>query len=216
MPAKIPAKWDREVDVVVLGSGGAGLVAATLAHDGGAETLLLEKAPLIGGTTGVSGGMPWVPRNKHMAAVGVEDSREDALTYLRRLTLGIEPDSSLLEVYVDTAHEMIDYLEAHTPLRMFSTSWFADYYHQFPGGKQRGRSIENHPFDAKQLGEWAQRLRISPSIRRSRWRRAPSRAIRRRSTSRCWRSGRRTTSAPWEARSWRRCSRGCSTAASRR
>jgi len=162
MPAKIPAKWDREVDVVVLGSGGAGLVAATLAHDGGAETLLLEKAPLIGGTTGVSGGMPWVPRNKHMAAVGVEDSREDSLTYLRRLTLGIEPDSSLLEVYVDTAHEMIDYLEEHTPLRMFSTSWFADYYHQFPGGKQRGRSIENHPFDAKQLGEWAQRLRISP------------------------------------------------------
>ena len=87
MPAKIPAKWDKEVDVVVLGSGGAGLVAATLAHDGGAETLLLEKAPLIGGTTGVSGGMPWVPRNKHMAAVGVDDSREDALT---RLTSSIQ------------------------------------------------------------------------------------------------------------------------------
>ena len=53
-----PQQWDRQVDVVVLGSGAAGLVAATLAHDGGANVLLVEKADLIGGTTGVSGGMP--------------------------------------------------------------------------------------------------------------------------------------------------------------
>ena len=57
--------------MVVLGSGAAGLAAATLAYDGGADVLLLEKADLLGGTTGVSGGMPWVPMNHHMADVGV-------------------------------------------------------------------------------------------------------------------------------------------------
>ena len=102
MITNLPDRWDRVVDVVVIGSGAAGLTAATLAHDGGAEVLVLEKAPLIGGTTGVSGGMPWVPMNAHMADIGVPDSRDEALEYIRRLTLGREPDPLLVEVYVDT------------------------------------------------------------------------------------------------------------------
>jgi len=130
-----PQQWDRVADVVVLGSGAAGLVAATLAHDGGAQVVVLEKADLIGGTTGVSGGMPWIPMNRHMADVDVADSREDALTYIRRLTLGREPDPALVEVYVDTAPEMLDYLEAKTPLRMTAPTTFNDYYAHLPGGQ---------------------------------------------------------------------------------
>src|SRR5437879_5895830 len=76
-----PQRWDREFDLVVLGSGAAGLTAAILAHDGGARVLVLEKARLIGGTTGVSGGMPWIPLNRHMAELGVSDSREEPLSY---------------------------------------------------------------------------------------------------------------------------------------
>ena len=79
-----PRVWDRIVDVVVLGSGAAGLVAATLANDGGAEVLVLEKSDLVGGTTGVSGGMPWIPLNRHMADVGVDDTRDEATRYIRR------------------------------------------------------------------------------------------------------------------------------------
>jgi 3-oxosteroid 1-dehydrogenase len=159
-----PSRWDRVADVVVLGSGAAGLAAATLAHDGGADVVLLEKADLIGGTTGVSGGMPWIPLNRHMADVGVTDSRDEALTYIRRLTLGREPDPALVETYVDTAPEMLDYLEAKTPLRMTAGSAFNDYYAHLPGGKMKGRSIEPAPFDAHELGEWAPRLRTSPHL----------------------------------------------------
>src|SRR5579871_197790 len=159
-----PDRWDRVADVVVLGSGAAGLAAATLASDGGADVVLLEKAALIGGTTGVSGGMPWIPLNRHMADVGESDSREEALTYIRRLTLGREPDPALIEVYVDTAPEMLDYLEAKTPLRMTAPTTFNDYYALLPGGKMKGRSIEPAPFDAHELGEWAPRLRTSPHL----------------------------------------------------
>ncbi|HZR14944.1 MAG TPA: FAD-dependent oxidoreductase [Acidimicrobiia bacterium] len=159
-------EWDDVVDVVVLGSGAAALVAATLAHDGGASVAVLEKADLIGGTTGVSGGMPWIPMNRHMAEVGVDDSRDEALAYIRRLTLGREPDPDLVEVYVDTAPEMLDYLEAKTPLRMTAPPAFNDYYAHLPGGKPAGRSIEPVPFDARsELGpEQASRVRTSPHL----------------------------------------------------
>jgi 3-oxosteroid 1-dehydrogenase len=160
-------RWDRVVDVVVLGSGAAGLTAATLARDGGADVLVLEKADLIGGTTGVSGGMPWIPLNRHMAEVGQHDSREEALGYIRRLTLGREPDPELVEVYVDTGPEMLDYLEAKTPLRMTAPTTFNDYYAHLPGGKAAGRSIEPEPFDARaELGELAARVRTSPHLPR--------------------------------------------------
>lgn len=159
MPAKIPTKWAREVDVVVLGSGAAALTAATLAHDGGAKVLLLEKAPMFGGTTAISGGMPWVPMNKYQQADGVQDSREDALTYIRRLALGRAPDEALFELYLDTAPRMIEYLEAHTPAKWYNPDWF-DYYSMFPGAR-KGRSLDNRPFDAKTLGAWAEKLRRS-------------------------------------------------------
>src|SRR4051794_5896980 len=158
MIVNAPKTWDRAVDIVVMGSGAAGLTAATLAHDGGAQVLLIEKADLVGGTTGVSGGMPWVPLNRHMADVGVVDSREEALTYLRGLTHGREPDPMLLEAYVDTAADVIEYLEAKTPLRMSAPPTFSDYFADLPGGKLAGRSLEPVPFDAHtELGEWAAR-----------------------------------------------------------
>ena len=162
-----PEAWDRVVDVVVLGSGAAGLAAATLAHDGGAEVLLVEKADLIGGTTGVSGGMPWVPMNHHMAELGVRDSREEALLYIRRLTHGREPAPLLVELYVDTAPAVIEYLEAKTPLRFYAPTTFNDYFEGIPGGKPAGRSIEPVPYDARtELGEWADAARTSPHLPR--------------------------------------------------
>ena len=71
------------VDVVVVGSGGAGLAAALAASVDGAKVLVLEMSPVLGGTTAMSSAGTWVPANHHMLAAGLEDSAEETLTYLR-------------------------------------------------------------------------------------------------------------------------------------
>lgn len=158
-----PQSWDRIVDVAIVGSGAAGLSAATLAHDEGAEVLVLEKAGQIGGTTAVSAGMPWIPVNRHMKEAGILDTRQEALRYLRRLTGGHEPDPDLLEVYVNSAAEMLHYLETNTPVRTSAPLFFSDYYATLPGGKPGGRSLEPVPFDARtELGVQAERVRTGP------------------------------------------------------
>lgn len=161
-----PDRWDDVVDVVVMGSGAAGLSAAVTAHDGGAKVLVLEKASLIGGTAGVSGGIIWAPLNRQAKAAGVSDTREEALEYIRRLTMGREPDPELVETFVDRASEALDYLEDNTPLELMVSLAFTDYYADLPGGKKGGgRSLEPKPFDARtELGEWAPKLRRSPHL----------------------------------------------------
>lgn len=155
------ADWDKEVDVLVVGSGGAAMTAATLAHDGGAEVLLIEKAEIFGGTTGISGGVMWIPRNHHMESAGIDDDRGDALAYIRHLAAGRPYDDRQIEAWVDAAPEAIRYLEEHTPVEMQTVPGFPDYYHPFgiPGARPGGRSIEPVPYDApSELGEWKDRL----------------------------------------------------------
>ena len=156
-----PERWDRIADVVVVGSGGAAMTAATLAHDGGAEVLLVEKADRFGGTTGISGGVMWIPQNHHMAAAGVEDSREDAITYIRHLAKGQPYDVELIEAWVDAAPDALRYLEEHTPVEMQTVPNFPDYYFPYgiPGRRPGARSVEPVLYDAPgELGEWKDRL----------------------------------------------------------
>lgn len=148
------------VDVVVLGSGAAGLVAATLAAQGGASVVLLERAPVLGGTTAVSGGMVWVPRNPHMAELGIEDDRQGALDYLARCGAGAVA-AELIEAYVDEAPRMVEHLEATTPVR-FRAVARPDYRPEWPGGRPGGRTLDNLPFDSRRLGALPVRPRRSP------------------------------------------------------
>ena len=147
-------------DVVVIGSGGAGLVAALRALDRGARVAVIEKSKLVGGTTAMSGGVLWVPGNHLMADVGGEDSPEEALTYLRRVAFG-QSTEELLRAFVDAAPEMVRYLETRTPLR-FAAVRRPDYHPEWEGGKLAGRSLDVEPFDATQLGPQRALLRASP------------------------------------------------------
>jgi succinate dehydrogenase/fumarate reductase flavoprotein subunit len=153
--------WDKETDVLVVGSGGAGLVASLAGRDAGASVIVLEKSATVGGTTAVSGGVVWVPTNHHMAEVGIADSRDEALLYMKRLADG-RGDEKLIETYVDQAPAMLRFVEKVTSLVFTALARYPDYHPEFPGGKPGGRSLDPGLFDANELGDWKKHLRKSP------------------------------------------------------
>jgi 3-oxosteroid 1-dehydrogenase len=165
---RVPNLWDEVVDVVVVGTGATGLTAAIRAADAGAKVLIVEKSSMIGGTSAVSGGVVWVPMNHHLPEVGIEDNREDALAYVRRLSSHRAAEPELIELCVDCGPEMLAYLETHTPLKMVAMQQFADYYdaYDFPGKRPGGRSCEPLPFPVgRELPEWSARIQSKVAIR---------------------------------------------------
>ena len=151
------ANQDEEFDVVVVGSGGAGLTAAILAHDHGARVAVVERSDKIGGSTAVSGGALWIPLNHTTAETGFQDSRDEALAYCKRMAAGQVADE-LIETFVDTGHRMVQYLEQRTPVR-FSPWPMPDYHMEFDGAKAGGRSIEPRLFSKRDLGQWSDLIR---------------------------------------------------------
>ncbi|MCA2251654.1 FAD-dependent oxidoreductase [Mycobacterium intracellulare] len=153
--------WDHEVDVVVLGSGGAGLTAALTAVVAGASVEVYEKAATVGGTTAVSGGIVWIPA--HNRSPDGELTPADALQYLRAQSLG-SMDDELVETFVRTGPAMLDFIEAHSGLQFEIATGFPDYRPELPGGQPTGgRSLSAAPFDLAQLGEWATRITSFPA-----------------------------------------------------
>lgn len=152
-----------QFDVVVLGTGAAGLVAALAAAEQGASVGLFEKADRVGGTTAISGGACWVPCNAKMAASGIADSRDDALRYLASLSFGhIRP--GFAEAFIDDGPRVFRWLESAAALRMRIVSGYPDYHPERPGGKPGGgRTLEPELFSFRQLGGWADR--VTPSVR---------------------------------------------------
>ncbi|MBU6206705.1 MAG: FAD-binding protein, partial [Alphaproteobacteria bacterium] len=155
-------KWNREVDVVVLGSGGAALTAAISAHDFGAkDVVILEKSGMVGGTSAMSGGMLWIPNNPYQIEAGIEDSDDDIVAYLDALAPGrLDPDT--LGAFMEKGPELIHYLRDKTPVRFHAYADFPDYQPYLPGAKVNGgRSLDNEAFSFNRLGKWA--ARVNPS-----------------------------------------------------
>jgi 3-oxosteroid 1-dehydrogenase len=150
--------WAQAVDLLVVGSGAGAMTAAICAHDLGARTLLIEKTGQYGGSSAMSGGSLWIPNNHYMAAAGITDTPEEALSYLKGVTRGTVPEEKL-RAYVESAPEMLRYLTEHTRLRMQAMLTYTDYYPEVPGGKPGARSIEAEHFDARLLGDEFERMR---------------------------------------------------------
>lgn len=141
----------QEYDVVVVGSGGAGLVAALTAAHQGLSTIVVEKAPHFGGSTARSGGGVWIPNNEVLKRAGVKDTPEAARTYLHEIIGDVVP-AEKIDTYLQRGPEMLSFVLKHSPLKMCWVPGYADYYPEAPGGKPTGRSIEPKPFNAKKLG----------------------------------------------------------------
>ncbi|WAC94128.1 FAD-binding protein [Mycobacterium sp. Aquia_213] len=147
--------WDRSVDLLIAGSGGGGMVAGLAALDSGLEPLIVEKQALVGGSTGLSGGIVWLPNNPLMRADGIADSHEDGLAYLADVVGDIGAASSPVrrEMFLTGGYEMINFL-IRKGVRLIRCAGWSDYYPNHKGGNESGRAIEGIPFDAAELGSW--------------------------------------------------------------
>lgn len=139
-------------DVVVAGSGAAGMTAALCASLQGLKVLLVERTDLIGGTTAYSAGSAWIPNTHHSRAIGAEDSHEAASTYLRTIA-GNESSEEMRQAFLRTGPEALATLEASSAVRFFAKALHPDYYSHVEGATLRGRCLEPVPFDARALGD---------------------------------------------------------------
>lgn len=156
-------RWDHCVDLLIAGSGGGGMVAGLAALDSGLEPLIVEKQAVVGGSTGLSGGMVWLPDNPLMRADGIPDSHEDGLAYFDDVVGDVGPASSpeRREVFLTAGYEMIEFL-MRNGIRFVRCPGWSDYYPNHKGGNAAGRAIEGIPYDAAALGNW--RDKVAPSM----------------------------------------------------
>jgi 3-oxosteroid 1-dehydrogenase len=152
-------KWDKSVDLLIAGSGGGGMVAALATLDAGLAPLIVEKQALVGGSTGMSGGMVWLPNNPLMRADGIVDSHEDGLAYIADVVgdIGEASSPARREMFLTAGHEMINFL-LRKGVRLVRCPGWSDYYPNHKGGNAAGRSVEGIPFDAAELGSWSDKV----------------------------------------------------------
>ncbi|MCF4166201.1 FAD-dependent oxidoreductase [Zavarzinia compransoris] len=136
-------------DVIVVGAGAGGMLAANRAHDLGLSVLLIEKSDRFGGTSAVSGGAIWVPCNEDL---GAKDNRGQALDYLRACTKGAVPEEKLA-AYVDNAAPMVRYTAEKVGLGFKAVMEYPDYYPDRPGALPGGRTMDPDAVDGTELGE---------------------------------------------------------------
>ncbi|MFZ2994867.1 FAD-dependent oxidoreductase [Sphingobium sp.] len=137
-------------DVIVVGSGAAGMVTSIMAAQSGLSVTLLEKTAWIGGTTAFSGGGVWIPRHHHLAALGQTDSLEQAWQYLS----GLSPaalDHDRVLAFLEAAPAAVAWLEAHTPVR-FTSLRIPDYFPDMVGAVP-GRTLLSRAYDGASLGD---------------------------------------------------------------
>ena len=146
-------------DIVIVGSGGGGLAAALAAHAAGLKPVIVEKQKVVGGSTGMSGGMLWIPDNPLMKADGIKDSYQDGLDYLQAVIGDPDEPSSAARrgAFLTNGPRMISFLQEQG-LKLYRCAGYSDYYDNYAGGSAAGRSVEGIPWDGRQLGEWRSRI----------------------------------------------------------
>ena len=148
------AKWDREVDVLVVGTGNGALTAALCNWEMGTEdVLIIEKTDKVGGTSATSGGGIWIPVNHYAKACGADDSAEDAKKYLMGTLFGEDVPEEMIDTYIEQSPKMLKFLADRTDVIYESLEHYPDYYTNYDGAKSGHRSLEPKPIAMSELGD---------------------------------------------------------------
>src|SRR3954454_22523602 len=125
--------------------------AAVTAGHHGLNVLVVEKEPRFGGTTARSGGWLWIPGTSLARAFGINESKDEARTYLRH-EAGNSFDEARVDAFLSAGPKAVDFFTSQTSLCFDMPLVFPDYDAEAPGGMQGGRSMVTRPFDGRELG----------------------------------------------------------------
>ncbi|GAB4521773.1 MAG: FAD-dependent oxidoreductase [Roseibium sp.] len=148
-------------DLIVVGSGAAGLACAVTAAWHGLRVALLERTGVIGGTAAWSGGWIWAPRNPVVRRAGRDEPEEAPRAYLKSL-LGNRFSEARVGAFLRAAPEMVAFFETNTALQFEPGLAIPDTYGHLPGAGTGGRSVIARPYDARGLGSAISILRKPP------------------------------------------------------
>ncbi len=148
------------VDFLVIGTGAAGLTAAITARKSGLDVLIVEKNDVYGGTSAASGGMIWVPGNKHSAKlgekIGVSDNQDKARDYIIE-EAGNYANIPRIDNYLKYGPEMVDYMERESEVKFFALPY--PDYHGWSAHASRVRSLQAMDYPAGSLGDHVAKMR---------------------------------------------------------
>ena len=147
----------RHCDVVVVGSGAAGLATAVAAACFGLDVVVIEKEPVFGGTSAWSGGWLWIPRNPLARRAGINEPESEPLRYLES-EIGNRIADPRIRAFLANGPEMVSFFEDNTAVQWIDGNSIPDF-HETPGSAKGGRSVSAKPYDGRQLGADIARLR---------------------------------------------------------
>ncbi|GGL09387.1 FAD-dependent oxidoreductase [Mangrovihabitans endophyticus] len=160
----------RTTDVLVAGSGAAGLAAALTAAVLGRRVVVVERCASIGGTSALSGGRVWVPGNRFQ-----DDPVSDRAAARRYLAGIFDPGrAEMTEAFLTSAPEMADFVEAHTPHVFVPCPGYPDYHPGRSGATLGGRCLDMEPLSLRSVTPVADLIRMPPGylpLRHAEWER---------------------------------------------
>ena len=147
----------KETDLIVLGSGAAGMSAALTGAALGYQVTLIEKTDKIGGTSARSAGSLWIP-NTFLDKTG-KDNFQNSLIYLKN-AIGNKFDLERIEKFLKAGPEMVKFLDKKSFVKLRAYDHHPDYLAKLEGATLSGRVLEPHPYNASVLGKHFKDIRL--------------------------------------------------------
>lgn len=151
------SSWPKQLDLLVIGSGCAGLTSALVAAHGGASVGIIEKATHLGGTTAAGGGVMWAPTNHLMGKRDYTDSVDAAADYIRASTKGKLSEGEI-HWYIENSSAAVRFLDENTRVD-YAPLARPDYHGSLPGTTEGGRGLDHKPFNPSVVPGLAEAVR---------------------------------------------------------
>jgi succinate dehydrogenase/fumarate reductase flavoprotein subunit len=149
-------------DLLVIGSGAAGLAAAVTAAWHGLKVIVVEKDAVLGGATAWSGGWMWVPGNPLAVRAGIYEDPQQPRTYLKH-QLGSRYQPERVDAFLNNGPRMVAFFDTHTDLKFADGNAIPDMHGNIPGAATGGHQVIAAPLDGRAVGPILKRLR--PTMR---------------------------------------------------